>query len=297
MEWTREKCLDLIELYERYPVLWNPKHEQHYNKIKKNDAWILIAEKVGCTSEEARKKMDILLASFRREKIKLIKSRGTAKGTDEIYVSKWFGFSRMVFLLDRDEPKTARDSVEEVYIESVNENNEEVKETLTNFTINEAELQIPSPETSKSKRKATVAVTSATPMRKRKRQSISEDTDRRSSDDAKVDEALGILKIVAYNVTSDACGVYGQHVAFKLRSYTRTTRNIVEHHINNILFKADMGHYSYTVTPPVHHQSIPQSPSAYSSQATSNQTPLPTPSPQHQTASAHSVKFEDFDNW
>uniref|UniRef100_A0A6P7FTV7 Uncharacterized protein LOC114333942 isoform X2 n=1 Tax=Diabrotica virgifera virgifera TaxID=50390 RepID=A0A6P7FTV7_DIAVI len=304
MEWNQRKCLNLIDGYERSPELWNTKHGQYYNKRRKNDAWIMIANKVGCTPEEAKRKMDSLQASFRREKAKVNKTTGT----DEVYVSRWFAFSRMAFLLDRDEPidsvdkdepRTTTDSVEEAYTEPV-------------ITMYEAELmQIPSPlpeelaETSKRKRKATVT-TSVSLMRKQKRHYLSDY-------DAKFDEALGILKnSVANNVTSDACGVYGQHVAFKLRSYTRTTRNIVEHHINNILFKADMGHYSSTVTTPVQHQNIPQSPSSDASHAPSVHTPVPTPSPQHQTALASTnsheynnldnseeihVKFDDFDKW
>lgn len=36
---------------------------------------------------------------------------------------------------------------------------------------------------------------------------------------------------------------FGVHVAHKLRGYDRRTCTIVQHHINNILFEADMGKY------------------------------------------------------
>ena len=29
-EWDRDKCLELIDQYEKYPVLWNPKHGLYY---------------------------------------------------------------------------------------------------------------------------------------------------------------------------------------------------------------------------------------------------------------------------
>src|SRR5580765_5188461 len=46
------------------------------------------------------------------------------------------------------------------------------------------------------------------------------------------------------NESTDDCSVYGEHVAFKLRSYDTRTRAIVQQQINNILFNADMGMYS-----------------------------------------------------
>ncbi|KAJ8936817.1 hypothetical protein NQ318_015284 [Aromia moschata] len=61
---------------------------------------------------------------------------------------------------------------------------------------------------------------------------------------SKVDQALGSLKNAAsYNeLKGDECGVYGEHVAHKFRSYSKKTRAVVQHHINNI-FSADMGQY------------------------------------------------------
>ena len=67
MEWNREKCLQLIDSYEKYEVLWNPKNGLYYNKLKKYDAWRAIDEAMECVQGEAKKKMDSLLASFRRE--------------------------------------------------------------------------------------------------------------------------------------------------------------------------------------------------------------------------------------
>ncbi|GLV42309.1 hypothetical protein CBL_03046 [Carabus blaptoides fortunei] len=67
---------------------------------------------MGCSAEEAKKKMDSMLASFRREKGKRKTSVRTGKGKHKMYVSKWFAFNRMAFLLNRDEPKDMLDSME-----------------------------------------------------------------------------------------------------------------------------------------------------------------------------------------
>lgn len=50
----------------------------------------------------------------------------------------------------------------------------------------------------------------------------------------------------------DSCDIYGEHVAMKLRTYTKTTQNMVQHLFNNILFKADMGQYNQTGSSGLH---------------------------------------------
>lgn len=81
MDWDREKCLELIDTYKKYPFLWNPKHGLYYNKTKKNDAWAAIDASLGCAPGVSKKKMDSILSSFRREKTKGRKLMGTGKGT------------------------------------------------------------------------------------------------------------------------------------------------------------------------------------------------------------------------
>ena len=80
MEWTQENTLALIALYQKMRVLWDPNHPRYYNKLHKHDAWEDIAKTMGTVSEECKKKMTVLLASFRRERGKMLKSRGTGKG-------------------------------------------------------------------------------------------------------------------------------------------------------------------------------------------------------------------------
>lgn len=70
MSWSQKKCLSLIDEYEKKELLWNRDHEDYFNKTKKHDAWVEIASAFNVTHEEAKKKMDSLLSSFRREKAK-----------------------------------------------------------------------------------------------------------------------------------------------------------------------------------------------------------------------------------
>lgn len=130
--------------------------------------------------------------------------------------------------------------------------------------------------------------------RKSKRRKLSE-----SGDDLKVKEALDILKSASASnsLNADECGVYGQHVAYKLRSYAKKTRDIVQHHINTILFKADMGEYNSIESRPSSVSSSissiyslnPNQPSTFSTWNTLNQTvtDLTTSTPSPLTQNEH----------
>lgn len=59
----------------------------------------------------------------------------------------------------------------------------------------------------------------------------------------RIAEAYKILKVSERNEKRDDCFVFGEHVAHKLQGYDRRTCATVQHHINNILFEADMGKY------------------------------------------------------
>nr|CAI5867061.1 unnamed protein product [Callosobruchus analis] len=61
-----------------------------------------------------------------------------------------------------------------------------------------------------------------------------------ATSDPRIDQAFTILQ---KSTERDACEIYGEHVAMKLRSYSKRTQIMVQHLFNNILFNADMGQY------------------------------------------------------
>lgn len=132
VEWGREKCLALIEDYENMRILWDTKHPHYYAKNKKQDAWETIASKFNIDCEEMKRKVNSLLGSFRRERSrerrcyaagKGAKIRFTRKSAEnrharclEIqicftfagwidYVSKWFAYDKLRFLLENREDR------------------------------------------------------------------------------------------------------------------------------------------------------------------------------------------------
>lgn len=78
-EWNRESSIQLIELYEERPVLWNPNNNNYHMKTLKYDAWKEIADKVKRNLKDVKQKMTSLLSSFRREKLKIKKEWVLAK--------------------------------------------------------------------------------------------------------------------------------------------------------------------------------------------------------------------------
>ena len=46
MEWSEEKCFQLISVYQQHELLWQARHPQHYNKLKKQDTWEEIAQEI-----------------------------------------------------------------------------------------------------------------------------------------------------------------------------------------------------------------------------------------------------------
>lgn len=78
MEWDNNKALQLIEEFQKRDILWNPKHAAFYNMNKKEDAWMSLSQAMHCSVEEVKKKMGSLKGSFRRERNRVRRTRGTS---------------------------------------------------------------------------------------------------------------------------------------------------------------------------------------------------------------------------
>lgn len=99
MEWTDDKVLVLIEEYKSRPGLWEPNHPHYKYANRKNEYWRSLANAVQTNVAEVKKKLNSLLASFRRERAKVKKASG--KSSKEVFQSNWFAYNSMAFLLDK----------------------------------------------------------------------------------------------------------------------------------------------------------------------------------------------------
>jgi cytochrome c1 len=79
MEWARESVRELIELYKRKEIIWDPKHPMHFNKVRKQDAWEELGKEMNRPVDECKKKMENLLSYLRWAKMKMRKSSGIGK--------------------------------------------------------------------------------------------------------------------------------------------------------------------------------------------------------------------------
>lgn len=52
MKWNTEHSLLLIKEYEKYQLLWYSKYKDHFNKLKKIDAWREIAKSCNMDIDE-----------------------------------------------------------------------------------------------------------------------------------------------------------------------------------------------------------------------------------------------------
>ncbi|XP_069363698.1 uncharacterized protein [Maniola hyperantus] len=221
MEWTEENCLRLIETYKRFPVLWDPKDQYYYRKNLKNDAWKEIGAIMGSDYEQCRSKLLSLLSSFRREKGKSQKSKGTGKGASETYKSRWFAYDAFSFLADRDKPRK-RLNTEQADTEQDKVDEEQVQDDGIN-TDTESNLSFIEPPPPKKKK---------------------------STDDKIVTEALQVLKTATEKLSDNSKLSQEVHsfinfIGAKMESYSRLTKNMVQKAIFDVIMKADSGYYNY----------------------------------------------------
>jgi hypothetical protein len=54
IEWTNEKALQLIDEYEKHPILWYAKHPQHFSRNLKSDSWESIAYELKMDEHEVK---------------------------------------------------------------------------------------------------------------------------------------------------------------------------------------------------------------------------------------------------
>nr|XP_018906347.1 PREDICTED: uncharacterized protein LOC109036523 [Bemisia tabaci] len=97
--WSIEEEFLLINLYEKFPVLWNSESDTQ-TSIKKYEAWSEIATTLGRSVKEIQKKMGSLKNLLNWEKAMIKKLSQPETGQHHKYFSTLFAFRRMNFLTD-----------------------------------------------------------------------------------------------------------------------------------------------------------------------------------------------------
>ncbi|KAJ8942442.1 hypothetical protein NQ314_010071 [Rhamnusium bicolor] len=96
-QWTNEKVLEILELYQAEPLLWNPTHRQHKNRNAVADAWQRVQSSFSlpCAVPDLKKKRESLMTTYRTHNNRTKQSIRSGAGTDELFKSNWFAYDLM----------------------------------------------------------------------------------------------------------------------------------------------------------------------------------------------------------
>ncbi|XP_046143096.1 uncharacterized protein LOC123988135 [Osmia bicornis bicornis] len=221
MDFTKAEILTLIEIYRSKSVLWGPTNCDYFNKLKKEDAWEELSREINKSKAACKKKVEYLLAGLRREKLKMKRSVGTGKGTQEVYKSQWFAFESMQFLWDKNKCKRTLSTMEdEVVIVSPEAVEGEVEEQL--HIGQNSEMLEPGPSTS-------------TPLRPTRTVAAKR---RHTDKDDRLERAFQILES-ASDPPPDESQHFANFVAAKLRKLNNYDRLHIEARIMQLFLEIE----------------------------------------------------------
>lgn len=103
LDWSNDDTERLIDLFREQPVLWHSNKTGFKVNAQKSEAWDIIAKDMGRSKRDVRRKMNSLMASFRRERLKRIRSNNPLlpQENDKIKTT-WFGYKKMLFMIESD---------------------------------------------------------------------------------------------------------------------------------------------------------------------------------------------------
>uniref|UniRef100_A0A0A9W1X7 Serine/threonine-protein kinase atg1 n=1 Tax=Lygus hesperus TaxID=30085 RepID=A0A0A9W1X7_LYGHE len=93
--WSHQLQLDFLEAYQSEPVIWDPKHGEHKDRRKINDAWGRIEALIGKPIKELKTKRDSLMATYRSYSRKVAASAKSGASGEDIYKPVWFAYELM----------------------------------------------------------------------------------------------------------------------------------------------------------------------------------------------------------
>ncbi|CAH1995893.1 unnamed protein product, partial [Acanthoscelides obtectus] len=132
-KWTTEEVGNLIETYRDCPNLWNPTNLEYKNRVKKMDTYKQIAHVFKTTPHEIERKIKNLITQYQRERRSYKKMKKSGAG--HVFKAKWFGYSAMSFLHDKNKPrKGTQIGVELEGSDSSDEGDEETQSDMQSTT-------------------------------------------------------------------------------------------------------------------------------------------------------------------
>lgn len=244
MEWSNDLVLEFIQIYEKYPVIWDPKNKQHKNRNDLADAWASIQKQLsgGFPVEALKKKKESLMATYRILKKKVSNSTRSGAGTKDKYKPTWFAYEAMNRFLRRTkranstlstEGGKSTEPEEAIFNESINDNDRGTGLSM-DVVYEEDVPEYYEPDTAKE----FLSPKQGQENRKR-RKNVDDEIQKRMKQAADVLQILQNLPL-HQEEKKDECELYSQLLASKLRNLSAKTRIIVTNKIDNMIFEAEM---------------------------------------------------------
>ncbi|XP_047112777.1 uncharacterized protein LOC124789448 isoform X2 [Schistocerca piceifrons] len=239
MEWLEDDVMLLIEEYRHHRCLWDPRDPEFKMHTRKNEAWQEIAEALKVPSEEVKKKINSLLASFRRERRKEAATSGMPAGKK--YRSGWFAFKSMSFLLDKVGWTKGRCS-EENTVEEVDIDVTSLEGSEDEGTSNDIVLQTEYPASDE----VHVGDVEEPPRKKCRKGDAYDEAAADLNMIINIIDTIRNKKQATNNKKQEKKSprdIFSDYVAFKLKTYNNHVQNIVQFKIHEVFFQADMGNF------------------------------------------------------
>ena len=124
----KQFLLECIEVYRKHPVLWNIKSTDYSNRRMKEEAYGVLVTKFKekyptWGKDEVKKKMNSLRTNFRKELKKVMDSKKSGAGSEDVYEPTLWYYNALLFLIDQEQPSASRHSIE-------TEENDELEEQI-----------------------------------------------------------------------------------------------------------------------------------------------------------------------
>lgn len=99
-KWDGNQIISFLNIYENYEILWNITLKEHMNKLKRESAFEKLLKELNESGFEntdiniLKAKIKTIKTVYRQEVNKILKSKKSGSGTDDLYKPKLMWFTR-----------------------------------------------------------------------------------------------------------------------------------------------------------------------------------------------------------
>jgi hypothetical protein len=116
--WSRAFFTEFIELYRRFPCLWQVKSKDYSNRDKRHKAYVTLMDKRKevdreATKDTVAKKISSFRTVYRKDLSKVNNSMRSSAGAEEIYKPSLWYLDLLSFLNDQEQPRLTVANIED----------------------------------------------------------------------------------------------------------------------------------------------------------------------------------------